>query len=69
MYYENMDMELKSSFYKLQDYSANLVGETQLPSSGLKASKLLDQKQMAKLKSIRSRHLSGQVQKEKFLQD
>ena len=42
MYYEEMDTEVKSVFYKTKESFANLASETQMPAFGLIARNLLD---------------------------
>lgn len=59
MYYPEMDENLKSSFSKNNLSFANLVGESQLPVFGFKASELLTQKQMQKLAKIRAKRIKS----------
>jgi hypothetical protein len=59
MYYPEMNDSLKSSFSKNNLSFANLVGESQLPSFGLKSSELLNQRQMQKLAMIRAKRIKN----------
>lgn len=57
MYYPDFDETLKSSFSKNNLSFANLIGESQLPVFGFKASELLSKKQMQKLAKIRAKRM------------
>ncbi|MBM9498818.1 hypothetical protein JWG44_00920 [Leptospira sp. 201903071] len=68
MFYPEMDPELKSSFLSISKTTANLVNNTILPQSGLKAGNLLNSAQMEKLKEIRKRRFQSSEWKN-FLKD
>ncbi|AOP35708.1 hypothetical protein A0128_18805 [Leptospira tipperaryensis] len=68
MFYPEMDPELKSSFLSIGKTTANLVNNTILPQSGLKAGALLNSAQMEKLKEIRKRRFQSSEWKN-FLKD
>ncbi len=57
MYFDQINPDLKSNFLKSPHYFSNLENETQLPTFGLKASYLLNKKQMQRLSVIRSKKL------------
>ncbi|PJZ56241.1 hypothetical protein [Leptospira barantonii] len=68
MFYPEMDPDLKSSFLSIDKTVANLVNNTILPQSGLKAGALLNPEQMKKLKEIRKRRFRSSEWKN-FLKD
>ncbi|EQA60549.1 hypothetical protein LEP1GSC062_0251 [Leptospira alexanderi serovar Manhao 3 str. L 60] len=68
MFYPEMDPNLKSSFLSIDETVANLVNNTILPQSGLKAGNLLNANQMKKLKEIRKRRFRSSEWKN-FLKD
>ncbi|MBW0433035.1 hypothetical protein DLM76_05120 [Leptospira yasudae] len=68
MFYPEMDPDLKSSFLSIDKTVANLVNNTILPQSGLKAGNLLNADQMKKLKEIRKRRFRSSEWKQ-FLKD
>ncbi len=64
--YPDMDTELKSSFPKQTQFTSSLVSETLLPTLGLKARTLLNEKQLEKLQEIRKRHIKKTHQVRQF---
>ncbi|AVQ11337.1 MULTISPECIES: hypothetical protein [Leptospira] len=68
MFYPEMDPNLKSSFLSIDQTVANLINNTILPQSGLKAGNLLNANQMKKLKEIRKRRFRSSEWKD-FLKD
>lgn len=57
MIYADFNDELSSSYSHNTISLASIISKSQLPKFGLKASDLLNEKQMKKLKEIRKRHL------------
>lgn len=64
MYYEDMDPTIKSQFIHSTHSLANLVSESQMPIYGLKASEVLNTGQMAALRAIREKKLTGRQKKQ-----
>ncbi|HMV80130.1 MAG TPA: hypothetical protein PL048_06470 [Leptospiraceae bacterium] len=69
MYYEEMDTEVKSVFYKTKESFANLASETQMPAFGLIARNLLDDEQYQKFQKIRNKKFKTESQLSAFYQD
>ncbi|MCB1160704.1 MAG: hypothetical protein H7A25_04240 [Leptospiraceae bacterium] len=61
MVYEDFNPDIKSNYTRVGVSTANIVSDTLLPSSGLRARDLLNSRQLMKLKRIRSRRLSQEV--------
>jgi hypothetical protein len=64
MYYEDMDPNIKSQYTHSSHSFANLVSDSQLPIFGLKASDLLDTKQLAALQLIRDKKFTSSQKKQ-----
>jgi hypothetical protein len=69
MYYEEMNPDIPSQFIKTAFTLANVTSESQLPTFGLFARNLLSEAQMNKVKAIRRKRFSTELQRTKFKED
>ena len=69
MDFTELDTDLKSIYTFSEKSQATITGETLFPEKGFIARDILDGKQLAKVRRMRSRKLKTEDQQNKFIQD